>query len=42
MTEYIVDFSSIILEASTKKEAYEKAKKLVSNRDIEICSIEPN
>ena len=42
MTEYIVDFSSVIIEAHTEDEAYEKAKKLVSKRDIEICSIEKN
>ena len=42
MTEYIIDFESVILEASSEEEAYEKAKDLVENKEIEICSIEIN
>jgi len=42
MTEYIIDFSSVILEAENEDEAYKKAKKLIGKRDIEICSIEIN
>ncbi|GEM_PF-4949021 len=42
MTEYIIDFESVILEALSEKEAYEKAKELVENKEIAICSIEIN
>ena len=39
MTEYIIDFASIILEASSSDEAFEKARQLVSEGDIEIDQI---
>ena len=39
MTEYIIDFESVILEASSSDEAFEKARQLVSEGDIEIDQI---
>ena len=42
MTEYIIDFGSVILEALSEKEAYEKAKDLIENKEVTICNIEIN
>ena len=42
MAEYIIDFASVILEASSEEEAYEKARGLISKGDIRICLIEEN
>ncbi|MDP1854220.1 MAG: hypothetical protein Q8L26_08490 [Candidatus Omnitrophota bacterium] len=42
MTEYIIDFASVILEASSKEEAYKMAAELISEGEIGVDQIEPN
>lgn len=42
MTEYIIDFASVILEASDENEAYEKARELIGSGEIEVDLIAQN
>jgi hypothetical protein len=42
MSDYIVHFASVIVEAQSKVEAEAKAEKLIENSDIEIDLIEEN
>ena len=39
MAEYTIDFASVNLEVSNSDEAFEKARRLVSEGDIEIDQI---
>ena len=42
MSDYIVHFASVIVEAQSKVEAEAKAEKLIKTSDIEIDLIEKN
>jgi len=42
MTEYIVDFECVILEASDCDEAFDKARQLISAGEVEIDMVSEN
>ena len=42
MTEYIIDFESVIFEASSSDEAFDKARQLISAGEVEIDMIAEN